>query len=177
MMATREMALCFTLSALTASALTLTATLKPRAHQRFGPGQSHGPNDYRSCDIHAMRNRVPERKITNAGRRWPDVVQGRGKEDEGEADLYKVTSLDDPVLANGNKLCKGKSVTCLIVWKSDNAGKEAKPRSLASFSGQKFDARSPDDCGASLTTPERIEPTKLIPEYHLTCLWSAFAIL
>ena len=25
------------------------------------------------------------------------------------ADLYKVTSLDDPVLANGKKLCKGKT--------------------------------------------------------------------
>ena len=41
------------------------------------------------------------------------------------ADLYRVTSPDDPVLENGNKLCKGKAVAYLIVWKSEKIGKEA----------------------------------------------------
>jgi hypothetical protein len=63
------------------------------------------------------------------------------------ADLYKVTSPDDPTLENGNKLCKGKSIAYLIVWKSEKAGKEADPRTLTPFSGQKLNAGSPDDCG------------------------------
>ena len=63
------------------------------------------------------------------------------------AELYKVTSPDDPALENGNKLCKGKPIAYLIVWKSEKAGKEADPRTLAPFSGQKLNAGSPDDCG------------------------------
>ena len=61
--------------------------------------------------------------------------------------LYRVTSPDDPVLENGNKLCKGKPVAYLIVWKSEKLGNEADPRTLAIFSGQKLTAASPDDCG------------------------------
>ena len=63
------------------------------------------------------------------------------------ADLYKVTSPDDPALENGNKLCKGKPLDCLIVWKSEKVGNEVDPRTLAPFSGQKLNAVSPDDCG------------------------------
>ncbi len=63
------------------------------------------------------------------------------------ADLYRVTPPDDPVLENGNKLCKGKSVAYLIVWKSEKVGKQADPRTLAPFSGQNLAAGSPDDCG------------------------------
>jgi hypothetical protein len=63
------------------------------------------------------------------------------------ANLYKVTSPDDPVLENGNKLCKGKPIAYLIVWKSEKVGKEADPRTLAPFSGPKLNTRSPDDCG------------------------------
>jgi hypothetical protein len=63
------------------------------------------------------------------------------------ADLYRVTSPDDPVLENGNKLCKGKPIAYLIVWKSEKSGKESDPRTLAPFSGQKLNAASPDDCG------------------------------
>ena len=62
-------------------------------------------------------------------------------------DLYRVTSPDDPVLENGNKLCKGKPVAYLIVWKSEKVGNEADPRTLAPFSGPKISAGSPDDCG------------------------------
>jgi hypothetical protein len=63
------------------------------------------------------------------------------------ADLYKVTSPDNPALQNGNKLCKGMPVVYLIVWKSEKVGNEVDPRTLAPFAGQKLNAGSPDDCG------------------------------
>jgi hypothetical protein len=62
------------------------------------------------------------------------------------ADLYRVTPPADPVLHNGNRLCRGKPVTYLIVWKSEDAGREAE-RGLAPFSGPQLNAGSPDDCG------------------------------
>ncbi len=62
-------------------------------------------------------------------------------------DLYKLTPPDDPVLENGNKLCKGKPIAYLIVWKSDKMGNEGDPRMLAPFSGPKIGAGSSDDCG------------------------------
>jgi hypothetical protein len=63
------------------------------------------------------------------------------------ADLYRVTSPDDPVLENGTKLCKGKPVAYVIMWKSEKSAKEIDPRALAFFSGPRFDLGSPDDCG------------------------------
>jgi hypothetical protein len=63
------------------------------------------------------------------------------------ADLYKVASPDDPVLENGNRLCKGKPVSYLIVWKSETIGHEADPRTLAPFCGKNLNAGSLDDCG------------------------------
>jgi hypothetical protein len=63
------------------------------------------------------------------------------------ADLYRVTPPDDPVLENGNKLCKGKPVSYVIMWKPEKAGKEIDPRALTFFSGPKFDPGSSDDCG------------------------------
>ena len=66
------------------------------------------------------------------------------------ADLYRVTPPDDPVLERGNRLCKGKAVAYLIVWKSEKTGKEADLRTLAPFSGPKLNSGSPDDCGRYL---------------------------
>jgi len=63
------------------------------------------------------------------------------------ADLFRVTQPDDPVLESGNKLCRGKPVAYLIVWKSEKTGTTAAPRTLAPFSGTKFSAGAPDDCG------------------------------
>jgi hypothetical protein len=63
------------------------------------------------------------------------------------ADLYRVTPPGDPVLENGNRLCKGKPIAYLIVWKPARIGAEVDPRTFAAFSGQKFDPGSPDDCG------------------------------
>jgi hypothetical protein len=75
------------------------------------------------------------------------LFRPEAKQKKVMADLYKVTSPDDPVLQSGNKLCKGKPIAYLIVWKSEKAGNEADPRTLAPFSGQKLNAGSPDDCG------------------------------
>ena len=63
------------------------------------------------------------------------------------ADLYRITPPDDPVLENGNRLCKGKPVGYLIVWKSEKIGNEADPRTLAPFSGPNLNSGSADDCG------------------------------
>ena len=63
------------------------------------------------------------------------------------ADVFRVTQPDDPVLENGNKLCRGKPVAYLLVWKPAKTATEADPRTLAPFSGTKFSPGSPDDCG------------------------------
>jgi hypothetical protein len=63
------------------------------------------------------------------------------------ADVYKVTPPNDPALESGNKLCKGKPIAYLLVWKSEKTGTETDPRTLAPFSGQKLNSGSPDDCG------------------------------
>jgi hypothetical protein len=63
------------------------------------------------------------------------------------ADLYRITPPDDPVLENANKLCKGKPVAYVIMWRPEKAAKEIDPHTLAFFSGPKFDPGSPDDCG------------------------------
>ena len=111
------------------------------------PHWPHGPNYHRPCDVQPQRDHLPERKVATAGSRWPDAVQARAEETEGVVDLYRVTSPDDPVLENGNKLCKGKPIAYLIVWKSEKLGNEADPRTLTPFSGPKIGSGSPDDCG------------------------------
>jgi hypothetical protein len=63
------------------------------------------------------------------------------------ADLYRVTPTDDPILENGNKLCKGKPIVYLLIWKSEKASNQSDPRTLAPFSGKNFSTGSPDDCG------------------------------
>lgn len=63
------------------------------------------------------------------------------------ADLYRVTSPDDTV-----PLCRGKPAAYLIVWKSDEGGKETNPRTMAPFSGPKLNSGSPDDCGRYVYT-------------------------
>jgi hypothetical protein len=83
-------------------------------------------------------------QLTGAGQM---LFRSEPKQKKVMADLYRVTSPDDPVLQNGNKLCKGRPIAYLIVWKSEKAGNEADPRTLAPFSGQKLNAGSPDDCG------------------------------
>jgi hypothetical protein len=78
------------------------------------------------------------------------LFKAEAKKRKVMADLYKVTPPDDPVLENGNRLCKGKPVAYLIVWKSEKVGNETDPRTLTPFSGPKLTAGSPDECGRYL---------------------------
>ena len=70
------------------------------------------------------------------------------------ADLYKVTSPDDPVLENGNKLCKGTPVSYLIVWKSEKVGHEADPRTLAPFPADRYRLPPEADSMAAACLPD-----------------------
>ena len=63
------------------------------------------------------------------------------------ADIYRITQPENLVLENGNPLCKGKPATYLIVWKSAKLGNEVDPRTMAVFSGPRFDPGSADECG------------------------------
>jgi len=73
------------------------------------------------------------------------------------SDFYRVSPSDDPVLEDGTRLCKGKPIAYVLVWKSEAVRKEANSRTLAPFSGPKFSVGSPDDCGRYTWTPECTE--------------------
>ena len=103
-MATREMALCFALSGLTATAIAQT-TPAPETWSPIG----------RMAQTITGRVTFTPSEITfQNGKSLPLVRGGQmlfrpeAKKRKVMADLYKVTSPDDPVLQNGNKLCKGK---------------------------------------------------------------------
>jgi hypothetical protein len=143
MMATHEMALYFALSGLTATATAQTV----QAPETWTPI---------SRTAQAITGRVmftPSEITFQNGKSLPLARSGQmlfrpeGKQKKVMADLYKVASPDDPVLQNGNTLCKRKPIAYLIVWRPEKAGNEADPRTLAPFSGQKLNAGSPDDCG------------------------------
>jgi hypothetical protein len=111
-MAMRAAVLGLALSGLTA---TVTAQTVSAAGDADHPYRA---SNYRPRDVHAGRDHLSEQKVTTVGPRWPNAVQARGEAKEVMADLYRVTSPDDPALENGNKLCKGKPIDYLIVWKS-----------------------------------------------------------
>ena len=75
------------------------------------------------------------------------LFRSQAKKRKVMADLYRATAPDDPVLENGNRLCKGKPVADLLVWQAEKTGREADPRTFAPFSGPKVTAGSPDECG------------------------------
>lgn len=141
-MAAGKIALCFALG------LTATAAAQPTpAPESWTPV---------SRTAQAITGRVtfaPDKVTFQNGTSLPLAPGGQmlfRPEPKGKkvlADLYRVTSPDDPSLENGSKLCKGKPVAYLIVWKSEKAGNEVAPRTLAPFSGKKFSPGSPDDCG------------------------------
>ncbi len=142
-MATREMALCLALSGLTATA---TAQSVPAA-------ETWTPISRMTQTTTGRVTFTPSEITFQNGKSLPLARGGQmlfrpeAKKKKILADLYKVTPPDDPVLENGNKLCKGKPIAYLIVWKSERTGNEADPRTLAPFSGPKLSAGSPDDCG------------------------------
>ncbi len=142
-MATREIALCFALSGLTAAATAQTASTP----------EIWTPISRTAQSITGRATFTPTEIAFQNGKSLPLTHSGQmlfrpvAKQKKVMADLYKVTSPDNPTLENGNMLCKGKPIAYLIVWKSEKVGNETDPRTLAPFSGQKLNAGSADDCG------------------------------
>lgn len=142
-MAMREMAFCFALFGLIATATAQTAPAP----------ETWTPISRTAQTITGRVTFIPSKITFQNGKSLPLAGGGqmlfrpKPKEMKVMADLYRVTAPDDPVLENGNKLCKGKPIAYLIVWKSQKIGNETDPRTSAPFSGQKLNAGSPDDCG------------------------------
>ena len=142
-MVTRGMALCLVISG-----LNMTATA-----QTVATPENWTPIGRMTQTITGRVTFTPSEIAFQNGRSLPLARGGQmlfrpePKQQKVLADLYRVTSPDDPVLENGNKLCKGKPIAYLITWKSEKIGEEIDPRTLAPFSGPKLNARSPDDCG------------------------------
>jgi hypothetical protein len=142
-MATHDIALCLALYGLAATATAQTVTAPENWTPIGRPAQT----------VTGHVTLTPNEITFQNGKSLSLVPSGQmlfrpeAKKKKVMADLYRVTSPDDPALENGNKLCKGKPITYLLVWKSEAVGKEADPRTLAPFSGPKFSAGSPDDCG------------------------------
>src|SRR5450631_2378951 len=137
-MLTRGMAFCFALSGLTATA-TAQSVPAPENWTPIGrPAQT----------ITGRVTFTPSEITFQNGKSLPLAPGGQtlfrpeAKRKKVMADLYRVTSPDDPVLESGNRLCKGKPIAYLIVWKSEPVGKEADARTLAPFSGPKLSAGS-----------------------------------
>ena len=143
-MVTREkMALCVALSGLTATATAQTVTAPENWTPIGRPAQTvTGRVTFTPSEITFQNGK--SLSLTHGGQM---LFRPEAKKKKVMADLYRVTSPDDPVLENGNRLCKGRPIAYVVVWKSDKVGNENEPRTLAPFSGQKFSAGSPDDCG------------------------------
>lgn len=141
-MVAREMALCLVLSGLTAAAMAQPTT----APETWTPINSVARSVTGRVTFTPSEIAFQNGKSLSLARGGQMLFRPEPKK-KVVADLYRVTPPDDPVLENGNKLCKGKPVAYLIVWKSEKTGKEADPRTLTPFSGQKLSAGSADDCG------------------------------
>ena len=140
-MAAHEMALCFALSGLAATAAAQTApapeTWTPISHTAQA---ITGRVTFTPTEITFQNG-----KSLSLARGGQMLFRPEAKQKKVMADLYRVTLPDDA--QNGTTLCKGKPIAYLIVWKSEKAGKEADPRTLAAFSGPKLNVGSPDNCG------------------------------
>jgi hypothetical protein len=142
-MARRFVALCFAASGLAAAA---TAQTTP-ATETWAPVNRPAQTITGRVTFSAGEIAFQNGKSLPLARGGQMLFRPEPKGRKVMADLYRVTPPDDPALESGNHLCKGKPVAYLIVWKSEKIGKETDPRTLAPFSGQKFTAASPDDCG------------------------------
>ena len=145
-MAKRDVALCLTLSGLTAIAVAQTAAsqetwmpISPTAKAVTGR-ITFTPNEI------TFQNG----KSLQLARGCHMLFRPEPKQRHVMADLYRITPPDDPILENGNRLCKGKPISYLIIWKPEQTGKEADPRGLAPFSGANLNPGSADDCGRYL---------------------------
>ena len=141
-MPTRGMVLCFTFLGLTATA----AGQPPTAPENWTPTG-------RTAAITGRVTFTPSAITFQNGKSLSLTPGGQmlfrplAKKKKVPADLYRVTQPDDPVLENSNRLCRGKPVAYLIVWKSEAINKETDPRTIAPFSGPNLNTGSRDDCG------------------------------
>jgi hypothetical protein len=142
-MATRVIALCFALCGLTATANAQTVP----ATETWTPVGRMAQTITGRVTLGASEITFQNGKRLALARGGQMLFRPEAKTKKVMTDLYKLTPPDDPVLENGNKLCKGKPIAYLIVWKSDKMGNETDPRTLAPFSGPKISAGSSDDCG------------------------------
>ena len=142
-MAMCEMVVCFALSGLAATATAQTAP----ASETWTPTNRTAQTVTGHVIFTPYEITFQNGKSLPLARSGQMLFRPEAKKKKVMADLYKVTSPDDPVLQNGNTLCKRKPIAFLIVWRPEKAGNEADPRALAPFSGPKLNAGSPDDCG------------------------------
>jgi hypothetical protein len=142
-MASRDVALCFALYGLTATTIAQTAP----GPETWTPINPVGKTITGRVTFMPSEITFQNGKSLTLARGGQMLFRPEPKQRHIMADLYKVTPPDDPVLENGNKLCKGKPVAYLIVWKSEKTGKESDPRTLAPFSGPNLNSGSTDDCG------------------------------
>ena len=152
-MATRDLALCFALSGLAATA-TAQTTRAPENWTPIGrPAQTiTGHVTFTPVEITFQNGKLLS--LVQSGQM---LFRPEAKKKKVMADLYRVTSPDDPVLENGNRLCKGKPIVYLIVWKSEMVGNETDPRTLAPFPGISSAPLRPTTADATPTTLDRIE--------------------
>jgi hypothetical protein len=139
--ATREIALLLALTGLHATAIAQTA---PETWAPISRVAQTVTGQIRFTPSEITFQNGKSLSLTRGGQM---LFRPEQKQKKVMADLYRVTPPDDPVLENGNKLCKGKPIVYLIVWKSEWTGREADPRTLAPFSGPNLNSGSPDDCG------------------------------
>ena len=142
-MITRAMALCLALSGLTATAMAQPTS----ATETWTPINPVAQSVTGRVTFTPSAIAFQNGKSLSLAPGGQMLFKPEPKKKKVMVDLYRVSPPDDPVLENGNKLCRNKSVAFLIVWKSEKTGKETDPRTLAPFSGQKLSAGSSDDCG------------------------------
>jgi hypothetical protein len=142
-MAMRGTALCVTLFGLT----TVAIAQMPGTAERWTPVGSMSQTITGRVTFMPTEITFQNSKSLSLTRGGELLFRPEPKQKKVVADLYRVTAPDDPTLENGNKLCKGKPVTFLIVWKPEKIANATDPRAMAPFSGQKLIAGSPDDCG------------------------------
>jgi hypothetical protein len=142
-MPTRELVLCITLSGPTSAAVAQTV---PTPENWTAVGRMATTITGR-VTFTPTEMTFQNAKSLSLIRDGQMLFRPEAKKKKVIADVYKVTPPDDPALESGNKLCKGKPIAYLLVWKSEKTGTETDPRTLAPFSGQKLNSGSPDDCG------------------------------
>ena len=100
----------------------------PPTPERWVSNKSHGQDNHWPRDVRAQRDHFPKLQLAMP---WPAdakmLFRPENKKKKVLADLFQVTSPDDPVLENGSKLCKGRVVLYLIVGKPEKTWNEPIP--------------------------------------------------